>query len=52
MDEMIHEIISFSKKFGLNPDKKDKSLPIMSWTPKMCKEPIVVSSRFGTICTI
>ena len=34
-DEIIHENISISNKFGSNPDGKDKSLPIMYWTPKM-----------------
>ena len=32
-DEMIHETISFSYKFGLNPDGEDKSLSIMYWIP-------------------
>ena len=42
-DEMIHETISFSNKFGSNPDGKDKSLPIMYWTPKIHKEAIGAS---------
>ena len=39
-EEIIFENFCFSKKFGLSPDEKDKSLPIMYWTPKMHKSPI------------
>ena len=42
--EVIHETISFFNKFGLNPDGKGKSLPIMYWTQKMHKE--VIGTRF------
>ena len=42
-DEMIHETISFSNKFGLNPEGKDKSLSIMYWTSKIHKEAIGAS---------
>ena len=41
---MIHEAISFFNKFGLNPDGKDKSLPIMYWKQKLHKE--VIGARF------
>ena len=43
-DEIIYENICFSKSFGLNPDEKCNSLPIMYWTPKMHKNP--VGARF------
>ena len=39
-DEIMHENSSFSDKFGLNSDKKDKSFPTMYWGPKMHKDPI------------
>ena len=39
----------FSNEFGLNPEGKDKSLPIMYWTNTLHKEPIrvrfIVSSK-------
>ena len=40
---MIHETTSFSHKFDLNPEGKDKSLSIMYWTSKMHKEAIGAS---------
>ena len=39
-EEIIFDNICFLKKFGLNPDEKDNSLPLMYWTPKMHKNPI------------
>ena len=39
--EIIDENISFSNKFELNPDEKDKFLPIMHWTPKIRKNLLV-----------
>ena len=38
--ELIYENLCVSKKYGLNPEEKDNSLPIMYWTPKMHKNPI------------
>ena len=42
--EIIDENAEYSKRLGLSINEKDKTLPIMYWTPKMHKTPI--GSRF------
>ena len=39
-EEIIDENITYTKRLGFEVNDKDKSLPVMYWTPKMHKTPI------------
>ena len=45
---MVHELISFYDKFGLNPDGRDKLPLIMNWAPKIYKETITIETTVAS----